>query len=353
MRLFGELEFLIDDNMNQSNTRLLSAMVETDSISHAYLFSGNNTDQLYKLALSFAASINCTEGGCGNCEVCRGIIKGVNSNILVVESEGNILRIEEIAALQRFMSMSAYGPGRKICIIRESELMNREAANRLLKTLEDPPDERSVFILLSEDMSVMLPTIISRCLVYSWNFEFEDGRSKQTEFKILEKYLDEGLKSILVDKKINHDTLDLSLKVLEILRKMEAGIRSSLEMELERIDNRDYEKNDLKKYQSILKSKHKRKLAKFKKLGISRVFDIISAWLEDIITVRLGASQENLNFKNNYSFINNKIRNVKIKEIIKLLEAIEGNRAYLGYSINPELALDNIFLNVDGLILER
>lgn len=71
------------------------------------------------------------------------------------------------------------------------------------------------------------------------------------------------------------------------------------------------------------------------------------------MTVKLGASQKNLNFKNNYSFINNKIKDVKIKEIIKLLEAIEGNRAYLGYSINPELALDNIFLNIDGLIFER
>ena len=353
MRLFQELEFLIDDSMNQSNIKFLSAMVETDSISHAYLFSGNNTDQLYKLALSFAASINCAEGGCGNCEICRSSLKGVNPNIMVVESEGNILRIEEITALQRFMSMSAYGPGRKVCIIREAELMNSEAANRLLKTLEDPPDERSVFILLSEDISVNLPTIISRCLVYSWNFEFEEGRSRKSEFKILEKYLDEGLKSILVDRIINRDSLDLSIRVLEILRKMEAGLRSSLEMELKKIDNRDYDREDLKKYQSILKSKHKRKLAKFKKLGISRVFDIISAWLEDIITIRLGAGQENLNFKNNYSFINNKIRNVKIKEIIKLLEAIEGNRAHLGYSINPELALDNIFLNIDGLVLER
>jgi len=353
MRLFQELEFLIDDNKNQSNIKLLSAMVETDSISHAYLFSGNSTDQLYKLALSFAASINCTEGGCGTCEICRGSMKGINSNILVVESEGNILRIEEITALQRFMGMSAYGPGRKICIIREAELMNSEAANRLLKTLEDPPDERSVFILLSEDTSVILPTIISRCLVYSWNFEFEDGKTKQAEFKILEKYLDEGLKSILAANEINHNTLDLSLRILEILRKMEAGLRSSLEMELEKVDSRNYIKEDLKKYHSILKSKHKRKLAKFKKLGISKVFDIISAWLEDIITVRLGVNQENLNFKNNYSFIKNKIRNVRIKKIIKLLETIEGSRAYLGYSINPELALDNIFLSIDRLIRER
>lgn len=353
MRLFEKLESLTDDSINQSNIKLLSAMVETDRVSHAYLFNGNSTDQLYKLALSFSAAINCSANGCGDCEVCRGSLKGVNPNIMVVEPEGNILRIEEVTALQRFMGMSAYGPGRKICIIREAELMNSEAANRLLKTLEDPPDERSIFILLSEEISVMLPTIISRCLVYSWNFKFEDGKSEQAEFKILEKYLDDGLKNILADKKISQDTLDLSLRVLEILRKMEAGLSSVLEKELDRINNKDYDREDLKKYQSILKSKHKRKLAKFRKLGISRVFDIISAWLEDIITVNLGAGRKNLNFKDNYSFINNRVRNVKIKDIIKLLETIEGNRAYLGYSINPELALDNIFLKVDESCFKR
>ena len=353
MRLFCELEFLIDDSINQSNIKLLSAMVETDRISHAYLFIGNSMNQLYKLALSFSASINCRDNGCGDCEICRGSLKGVNPNIMIVEPQGNILRIEEVSALQRFMGMSAYGPGRKICIIRESELMNSEAANRMLKTLEDPPDERSVFILLSEDISVMLPTIISRCLVYSWNFEFEDGKSEQAELKILEKYLDDGLKSILADREINPDTLDLSLRVLEILKKMEAGLASTLENELDRINNRDYDQEDLKKYQSFLKSKHKRKLAKFKKLGISRVFDIISAWLEDIIFVKLGAGQKNLNFKDNYSFIKNRVRNVNVRDIFKLLETIEGNRAYLGYSINPELALDNIFLQVDGSMLER
>ena len=188
MRLFQELKFLLDDNTNQSNIKLLSGMIEESRISHAYLFTGNNMGQLHRLALSFSACINCRDGGCGHCNVCKTTIGGVHPNVLIVEPEGNILRIEEIADLQRFMGMSAYGPGRKICIIREAEIMNSEAANRMLKTLEDPPDEISVFILLSEDISIMLPTIISRCLVYSWNFEFEDGKSGQAELKILEKY---------------------------------------------------------------------------------------------------------------------------------------------------------------------
>ena len=353
MRLFQELKFLLDDNTNQSNIKLLSGMIEENHISHAYLFSGNNMEQLYRLALSFSASINCRDGGCGHCDVCKTTIGGVHPNVHITEPEGNILRIEEISRLQKFMGMSAYGPGRKICIIKEAELMNGEAANRLLKTLEDPPDPESIFILLSEDISVMLPTIISRCLVYKWKFEFDKSRNEETDFHILEKQLDAGLIGMMDDDEIGPRVLDLSLRILEISKKMEAGLKSNMEKEASYIKDSGYAKEDINRYLTVMKAKHKRQLAKFKKLGISRVFDIISAWLEDIISVKMGMGQKDLNFEKNHNYINNKLKGIKTGSILKLLENIEGNRIYLGYSINSELALDNIFLQVKSLRIKR
>ncbi len=353
MRLFQELKFLLDDNTNQSNIKLLSGMIEEGHISHAYLFTGNNMGQLQRLALSFSACINCRDGGCGHCNVCKTTIGGVHPNVLIIEPEGSILRIEEIASLQRFMGMSAYGPGRKICIIKEAELMNGEAANRILKTLEDPPDTKSVFILLSEDISVMLPTIVSRCLVYKWKFEFDNSKDGETEFHVLEKYLDGGLREIIDDDKIRPSVLDLSLRILEISKKMEAGLKTGMEKEAAHIKDSGYAKEDINRHLAVLKSRHKRQLAKFKKLGISRVFDIISAWLEDIISVKMGMSRKDLNFEKNHTFINNKLKGIRTEGILKLLESIERNRMYLGYLINPELALDNIFLQVKSLRFKR
>jgi len=353
MRLFQGLKFLLDDNTNQSNMKLLSGMIEDDHISHAYLFAGNNMEQLHELALSFAACINCRDGGCGHCGVCTTTTGGVHPNVRIVEPEGNILRIGEISDLQRFMGMSAYGPGRKICIIKEAELMNTEAANRLLKTLEDPPDPGSVFILLSEDITVMLPTIVSRCLVYKWKFEFDESKDEKTDFHILEKYLNSGLKEIIGDDGARPALLDLSLRILEISKKMEAGLKTGMEKEISRIKDSGHAKEDINRYLVALKSKHKRQLAKFKKLGISRVFDIISAWLEDILSVKMGMGREDLNFERNHTFINNRLRGIKTGDILKLLENIEGNRMYLGYSLNPELALDSIFLQVRSLKFKR
>ncbi len=351
--MLGSIDFLTEDNVNQSNIRLLSRMIESENISHAYLFYGNDMELLCRLALEFAASVNCPNKGCGDCIICKNTIKGVYPNILIVEPEGNILRIEEIARLQKFMGLSSYVPGKKICIIKESELMNQEAANRLLKTLEDPPDTDSIFILLAEDISVMLPTIISRCLVYSWNFKFSENARGRADFEVMDKHLDEGIRSIIALQRsqttVSVVSMDLTLRLVEILKKMEAAVKADLEKELGEIKKSDFEKSDINKYLEILKSRHKRKINKFHNLGISRVFDIISAWLEDILAVRFGAGEKGLNFSKNYSFIGKDVKNVKVDKIFKLLGVIERNRGYLNYSINSELALDNIFLQFQNI----
>lgn len=353
MDLFKNIDFLTKDSINQSNIRLLSGMIENGNISHAYLFCGNNMNLLSKLALIFAASVNCPDKGCGDCIICRNTARGVYPNVLIVEPEGNILRIEEIARLQRFMSMSSYNPGKKICIIKESEFMNLPAANRLLKTLEDPPDDDSIFVLLTEDVSMILPTVVSRCLVYSWNFKFIEERPERADFEVIEKYLDEGIKNIIEQNedggKASTTSIDLTLRLVEILKKVETAVKADQEKEISEINKSDFDRSNISRYIEILKLRNKRKIKKFHNLGMSRVFDIISAWLEDILAVKSGAGEKTMNFSKNYFFISKKIKNVKIDKIFKLIKVIEENRNYLSHSINSELALDNIFLQLQNI----
>lgn len=353
MDLFKNIDFLTKDSINQSNIRLLSGMIENGNISHAYLFCGNNMNLLSKLALIFAASVNCPDKGCGDCIICRNTARGVYPNVLIVEPEGNILRIEEIARLQRFMSMSSYNPGKKICIIKESEFMNLPAANRLLKTLEDPPDDDSIFVLLTEDVSMILPTVVSRCLVYSWNFKFIEERPERADFEVIEKYLDEGIKNIIEQNedggKASTTSIDLTLRLVEILKKVETAVKADQEKEISEINKSDFDRSDISRYIEILKLRNKRKIKKFHNLGMSRVFDIISAWLADIISVKMGADRKDMNFEKNYNFINNRLKGLNTADILKAMENIEENRIHLGFSPNTELALDSIFLKVKSL----
>jgi len=64
--------------------------------------------------------------------------------------------------LREYLSRSSYSGGYKISIINNAEKMNKEAANGLLKTLEEPPSH-AIFILATTEAHKMIPTIQSRC----------------------------------------------------------------------------------------------------------------------------------------------------------------------------------------------
>ncbi|MDZ7837033.1 MAG: hypothetical protein U5N58_03290 [Actinomycetota bacterium] len=129
------------------------------------------------MALAFAASINCSKGGCGRCQVCSNTLKGIYSNLLVVEADGNILTVDKIKQIQDYCSLTPFDGQKKVVIVREAERLNDEASNKFLKTLEDPPGPDCVFILLSPQPGRLLATIQSRCLQFEWSFTDEDSQA--------------------------------------------------------------------------------------------------------------------------------------------------------------------------------
>lgn len=355
MKILDSIDFLVKEDRNKANIRFLKNSIEHNNISHAYLFSGNDIDKLYKLSLSFSASINCLEGGCGSCKVCKDTLSGIYPDIITIEADGNILTLDKIVELQNFMSLTSYNPGRKIGIIKDAEILNEEASNRLLKTLEDPPDPRNVIILLSEDTRPILPTVVSRCLVLDWNLELGREKIDEIYFIELEDCLNEGIKNLVyfsrgsISKNFSY-SLNLSAKLVDILRGVEEKVRQNLEKNVKEIEKSAMDKSEVSAYIKVLKSKNERKLKKISNLGVSRVFDIISAWLEDIYIVKLGLEDCRLNYRQNYDLIRESFRDVDINEIFKLLDTVEENRSYLSYSLSIELSLDNILVQFQNLV---
>lgn len=350
MKILDNCDFLTDGKKNKFNIKLLKNSIENKNISHAYLFCGGSMELLLKLSLMFSASINCSEQGCGSCIICINSLKGIYSNIMKVEAEGNFLTRDKIFEIQKFASLSSYSPGKKISIIMEAEIMNAEASNRFLKTLEEPPDEECIFILLTEDISSVLLTIVSRCLVFNWNFKVEDGEVSVNEYKKLEDALNETIAEIIkLSQKEFTYSLNLSINLVNILKNVEEKVKSKQKEEINKIKDSGESREDIENILKILESKHKRRLNKVNKLGISIVFDIISAWLEDILSVNFGASIETLNYKHNYLLIKENFKDVEINKIFKLMGLIKENRSYLNYSINSELSFDNILNQFQNL----
>lgn len=151
--------------------RTLLNAISYGRVAHAYLFTGPKGVGKETTALAFARALLCSRpaGGdaCGKCRECRQVEHQNHPDLYFVQPTGTSIKIEQIRGIQRRALYRPYQGGRKLFLIREAEVMTLEAANCLLKTLEEPPGD-TVFMLLSARPQALLPTILSRCQQYSF-----------------------------------------------------------------------------------------------------------------------------------------------------------------------------------------
>ena len=152
--------------------RALSKALSESRMSHAFLVTGPPRVGKMSLAMDMARALNCVgdDPPCGTCGQCRRITEGLHPDVRIIGLETDdktgrlrtVLTIEQVRDVQRDASLKPYEGNNRVFIFDGAEKLSEEAANSLLKTLEEPPDQ-VVIILLASDASNVLPTILSRC----------------------------------------------------------------------------------------------------------------------------------------------------------------------------------------------
>jgi DNA polymerase-3 subunit delta' len=165
MKIFG----------HKDNMQILEKMVNSGKINNGYIFSGKEGIGKYLVAKEFAKMILCSEdiykSDCF-CDECRYGEKHPDLIIIDLEiinsylpekEKKHSISIEIIRELKEFAEFTPFRSKHKVCIINDSHLMQKSAANAFLKTLEEPSVE-TVFILVTHKFEKLLPTIKSRCI---------------------------------------------------------------------------------------------------------------------------------------------------------------------------------------------
>ena len=142
-------------------------ILEQDKLNHAYLFTGNfaSFDLAQKLAQSRFCQDKTGVWPCGECRSCRLIAEEDFSDVTVVRPQNQIIKTERIRELLKNFSQSGVEGNEQVFIICEAEKMHLNAANSLLKMIEEPQSEVYIFLLTSDE-NLILPTIKSRTQVF-------------------------------------------------------------------------------------------------------------------------------------------------------------------------------------------
>jgi DNA polymerase-3 subunit delta' len=144
--------------------RILQNSLRTDKVSHAYIFNGQYGTGRKRMALAFAQALYCKvlpDDACGECLDCRKVEHGNHPDLHWVKPDGASIKIEQIRELQKQFSYRAGASGLKMYVLENADTMTVQAANSLLKFLEEPTSH-VVAILITENGQALLPTIRSR-----------------------------------------------------------------------------------------------------------------------------------------------------------------------------------------------
>lgn len=132
------------------------------------IFSGPEGVGKKKVALGLAQEANCSVApACGVCASCIRFAVVPNEAYHVMEPDGERLKIEQVRDVLDYLSLRSQLRHRFV-IIDQAEKLTPQAANALLKSVEEPP-EGVHFILITSNLSMLLPTIRSRCQVLSFS----------------------------------------------------------------------------------------------------------------------------------------------------------------------------------------
>ena len=323
---------------------LLQQALVRGPLAHAYLLVGPAHVGKMTLALNLAQALNCqtTERPCGECDSCQKIASANHADVEIIgllqntDSSDTKLRaeisIDQIRQMQHSASLPPFEGSYKTFIIEGAEFLSHEAANCLLKTLEEPVD-KVVFILLTINDSLFPATVVSRCQ----RLQLRPLAIAEVESALNSRWGVEPQRAQLLSR-LSHGCLGWALSAV-----FDEGVLQLQEEEMARllnIINNNYTE----------RFTHAAQLAAQFTKNRAKVYHVLDLWLDywrDLMLVKIGLSDIITNV-DRLDVLTEMARGFKLVNIKAFINSIRVAVEQLKHNANPRLVLEVLMLDIPG-----
>lgn len=306
--------------------------IELGKVSHAYILNGEKGVGKKTLANVVAKSLQCESGNpdpCGECTSCLQVESNNQPDIIWINHEKpNVISVDEVRSqIVNDIDLKPYRSKYKIYIVPDAQMLNPQAQNALLKTLEEPP-EYAIIMLLTDNVDKFLPTILSRCIVLNF---------KPVQPLEMIEYLEEQLGIEKAKAKFCADFAQGNLgKAVRLAISPDYNeIKEDSVRLLRRIHEMDME--DI-----IMAVK---KMGKYK-LDVTDYIDIMTMWFRDILMVKISNSPNKIIFKEEFSVMKKQASRTSYEGIEEILKAMNKLKIRLEANVNFDIAMELTMLTI-------
>jgi len=312
---------------HEKKIEIIQKSLAQKRIGHAYLFSGIPAVGKKTLAREFVKALNCEKedalhDSCSECSSCRKVQRGIHPDVFSVEADGQFIRIDAIREIQEQMKCKPLEARRRVFVIDDADKMNDQAANALLKMLEEPSPS-NILILVTARPYSMPTTIISRC---------QHMRFNPLRFDTVAKFL--------VDRIGMDNQRALLLAGL-------SGGSIGRAMELNEDDIVAY-RTELLKLLSITRRNDPFSLIKFAsflgqgKKEIRQGLNILKTFFRDALVFKETKKNEMLINQDNSSFISTQAARLSGGQILQNIALVERAGETIDQNVNKSLTLETM-----------